>query len=43
VALLTPRPGEGRLDDALDGVTVTEIWTKRAVLEDGVDEQPGSD
>ena len=34
---------EGRLDDALDGVTVTEIRTKRAVLEDGVDEQPGSD
>ena len=33
---------EGRLD-ALDGVTVTEIRTKRAVLEDGVDEQPGSD
>ena len=30
---------EGRLDDALDGVTVTEIRTKRAVLEDGVDEQ----
>ena len=34
---------EGRLDDTLDGVTVTEIRTKRAVLEDGVDEQPGSD
>jgi len=33
----------GRLDDTLDGVTVTEIRTKRAVLEDGVDEQPGSD
>jgi hypothetical protein len=24
-------------------VTVTEIRTKRAVFEDGVDEQPGSD
>jgi hypothetical protein len=32
---------EGRLDDTLDGVT--EIRTKRAVLQDGVDEQPGSD
>jgi hypothetical protein len=34
---------EGRLDDALDGVIVTKARTKRAVLEDGVDEQPGSD
>jgi hypothetical protein len=34
---------EGRLDDTLDGVTVTKIRTKRSVLEDGVDEQPGSD
>jgi hypothetical protein len=34
---------EGSLDDALDGMTVMEIWTDRDVLEDGVDEQAGSD